>query len=690
MADNRFLNEPRAQRTPPEELSHDEAAGEVEELREAIEHYSRAYYMRGESLVSDATWDRLFARLQRIEERHEDLRDPASPTHRVGAPPVDELASVDHVAPMLSLHAVLEADDARSLFSSIARSAEVETPLVAEPKIDGLSLEVVYERGVFARAVTRGDGRTGDDVSANAKTIRSLPLRLMGEPPGDLAVRGEVVLRRDEFIALNRRRVERGEQPFANPRNAAAGAIRQLDSRIVAEVPLDFIAYDILHSSDNDPRTHTEELERLSELGFFTSQYNRRIADFGELEEYYRRLLDDRDDLPIELDGVVAKLNDLAAREGMGVRDRSPRWAFAWKFPPREERTRVRAITVQVGRTGKLTPVALLDPVEIGGVTVSRVSLHNADEVARHDVRVGDLVRVERAGDVIPHLVERIGESGREREDPFEMPDRCPVCETEVVRDGAYHRCPNGLACPVQLARAIEHYGSREALDVDHLGEETANRLVSSGLVSDLADLYTLNEDDVASLEGFASRSAAQLVHAIDAKRNPPLDRFVYALGIPGVGRRLARTLAFAFGSLEALRDAGEEELRGVRDLGEQTAASVAAFFADERTAATIDRLRERGVNPQPARGPASEREATLDGVTVVVTGTLEGFTRDEAKSEIELRGGRATSSVSGETDYLVVGENPGSKLDQAREQGVPVISEAQFRELLAGRRPER
>jgi DNA ligase (NAD+) len=678
MADDRF-----------EELSHDEAADAVEELRDAIERYNRAYYTRGESLVSDATWDRLFARLRAIEERYEDLRDPASPTHRVGAPPVDELASVDHVAPMLSLHAVLDVDDARSLFATIARATEVEVPLVAEPKIDGLSLEVVYESGVFARAVTRGDGTTGDDVSMNAKTIRSLPLRLGGEPPAELAVRGEVVLRRDAFVALNRRRVERGDEPFANPRNAAAGAIRQLDSRIVADVPLDLIAYDILDSSDTQLRTHTEELERLSGLGFLTSRYNREITDFDDLEKYYRRMLDDRDDLPIELDGIVAKQNDLEARQSMGVRDRSPRWAFAWKFPPREERTRVREIAVQVGRTGKLTPVALLDPVQIGGVTVSRVSLHNADEVARHDVRVGDLVRIERAGDVIPHLVERIGESEREREEPFEMPGRCPVCDTEVVRDGAYHRCPNGLACPVQLARAIEHYGSRAALDIDHLGEETANRLVSSGLVSDLADLYTLTEDDVASLDGFARRSAGQLVHAIEARRKPTLDRFVYALGIPGVGRHLARTLANEFGSLEALREAREEELLGVTDLGDQTSTSVAAFFADDRTAASIDRLLELGVDPQPAGGRGSQRDATLDGITVVVTGTLEGFSRDKAKTAIELRGGRATSSVSGETDYLVVGENPGSKLDQAREHGVPAIDEAQFRELLAGNRPE-
>ena len=687
MADNRFVDEPDAERKPPEELSHEEAGDEIDELRRAIERFNRAYYVDGEPEVSDETWDRLFARLETIEERFEDLRDPASPTRRVGVSPVDELEDAEHTAPMLSLNAVLEEAEARSHFEALAEAAPTEDPVaIAEPKIDGLSLEAVYEDGVLVRAATRGDGRVGDDVTANARTIRSLPLRLADGAPGRLAVRGEVVLRRDEFVDLNAARVERGDEPFANPRNAAAGAIRQLDSRAVASVPLDIICYDILviEGAAVQPETHAEELDLLADLGLPLSELNREIGSFDELEEYRARLVDDRDDLPIELDGVVVKLNDLAVRDELGVRDRSPRWAFAWKFPPRRERTRVRDIAVTVGRTGKLTPVALLDPVEIGGVTVSRVSLHNADEVERLDVRPGDLIRVERAGDVIPHAVERIGERGRERGEPFSMPDRCPACGTGVVRDGAYHRCPNGLACPAQLAASLEHYGSREALDIEHLGEKTAKLLVCEELVGDLADLYELSVDAVASLEGFAERSARQLVDAIDASREPAFDRFLYALGIPGVGRHLARVLALEFGDLETLRSVDSDRLRAVSEVGEETARSIAGFFSDERTREVIDRLLEVGVSPK-ANG---HRTSTLDGLKIVVTGSLERYSRDEAKAEIERRGGRATSSVSGETDYLVVGENPGSKLDEARANDVPAIDEEGFERLLEGERP--
>ena len=685
MADNPFLESPNADRTPADELSHDEAAAEVGPLREAIEHYNRAYYTRGESPVSDATWDRLFARLQTIEERFEDLRDDASPTHRVGAPPVDRLSSARHVAPMLSLNAVVKQDEARSSYSTIAKASSVsEAPVVAEPKIDGLSMEVVYEDGVIARAVTRGDGRSGDDVTRNAKTIRSLPLRLDRAASGQLSVRGEVVLQRDEFVALNQRRVERGDDPFANPRNAAAGAIRQLDPRAVAAVPLDFVAYDILAASETTHRTHAQELDYLAELGFVLSDHNEPIGDFDDLVAYHGKLFESRDDLPIELDGIVAKLNDLQARESLGVRDRSPRWAFAWKFPPREERTRIREIAVNVGRTGKLTPVGLLDPVQIGGVTVSRVSLHNAEEVERLDVRVGDLVRIERAGDVIPHVVERVAERGRERGEEFRMPDACPVCGTGIVRHGAYHRCPNELECPAQLARALEHYGSREALDIDHLGEKTSRLLVSSGLVSSIADLYRLTAPDIASLQGFAERSAQQLADAIAESREPTLDRFLYALGIPGVGHHLARVLALEFGELEEVRRADAGRLREVAEVGGRTAESIARFFSDERTAANIDHLLEQGVKPRPIGG----RDASLEGVTIVVTGSLDGFSRDEAKTEIERRGGRATSSVSGRTDYLVVGDDPGSKVDEAREHGVRMIDEEQFKNLLAGNRP--
>ncbi len=667
-----------------DELPHDAAREEVGELRDAIEVYNRAYYVEGEPRVSDSIWDRLFSRLQRIEKRFEDLSDPTSPTHRVGVPPVDELEDVEHAAPMLSLDAVLEESEARARVESLTGRDEA-TSLIAEPKIDGLSLEIVYEDGRLVRAATRGDGYTGDDVTHNARTIRSLPLRLSGTPAKRFAVRGEVVLRRHEFIALNEKRVERGDEPFANPRNAAASAIRQLDSRVVADIPLDIICYDILDPGGDASRlsTHGDELELLAEYGLPTSELNESVDDFEGLCEYRRRMLERRDRLEIELDGIVTKVNDLSVRRELGVRDRSPRWAFAWKFPPRRERTRVRRIAVSVGRTGKLTPIGLLDPVEIGGVTVSRVSLHNADEVERLDVRPGDLIRVERAGDVIPHVVERIGERGRERAEPFEMPAECPICDARVVRDGAHHRCTNGLGCPAQLAGAIEHYGSREALDVDHLGEKTAKLLVSGGLVSELADLYELDADDIASLEGFATRSARQLERAIAQSTEPSLDRFVFALGVPGVGRHLARVLARELGDFDSLRNADDASLKRVDEVGSETAASISSFFTDSRTKAAIERLLAF-VRPKTAQ-TASD---ALDGVTVVITGSLAEYSRDEARAEVERRGGRATSSVSGETDYLVVGEDPGSKLDDAREHGVRTIDEDEFKGLLSGEKP--
>lgn len=699
---NPFRREPDKERPPVSELSKKRAKQEVEPLREALEAFNRAYYNENKPEVSDSTYDRLFRRLQEIEERFGEFQDPASPTQRVGAPPVEELETVSHTVAMLSLNSALEPKEAESAFDRIRKQLpDLEPPFIAEPKIDGLSLEVVYEQGILSRAATRGDAETGEDVTHNAKTIRSLPLHLRSthdDLPDRLAIRGEVLLKRQEFVSLNEKRIESGQEPFANPRNAAAGAVRQLDSRVVAKIPLDIICYEILETSGEHTETHQETLEKLASWELPVSEHNKAIGDFEALADYRRELLDRRDDLEIELDGIVVKANSRSAREELGVRNRSPRWAFAWKFPPRQEKTRIREIAVQVGRTGKLTPVALLDPIDIGGVTVSRVSLHNAEEVKRLDVRVGDLIRLERAGDVIPHVVERIGEQGRRREEPFEMPEECPACGTEIVRDGAYHLCPNGLSCPAQLSGAIEHYGAREALDIDHLGEETAKLLVSEKLVEDLADLYRLSVEDVSKREGFAEKSAGQLVEAIQGSRNPTLDRFVYALGIPGVGRHLARVLARAFGDLNSLRNADVETLESLQEIGEETARQIAGFFSGEETRASLDQLIEVGVEPQPLRsaGGASRGRGPdggsagdeLDGLTVVVTGSLEGFSREDAKDAIELRGGRATSSVSGNTDYLVVGENPGSKLDDAREEGVKTIDEAGFRRLLSGEEP--
>lgn len=693
---NRFLDDPDAVRSDPDELTHEQAGKEIDELREAIERWNRAYYVEGLSPVSDETWDRHFRRLERIERRFPDLDDESSPTRRVGVDPVDQLENVEHVAAMLSLEAVLEDDAARAETERLLQAARERTgdarsgsersdsgaaALVAEPKLDGLSLEVVYEGGVLVRAATRGDGRIGDDVTANARTVRSLPLRLAADAPDFVAVRGELLLRRDEFAAVNEARVERGDEPFANPRNAAAGTIRQFASRSVATVPLDFVAYDLLAG----PRTatHKEELRLIASLGIPVPDHVKTVDDFESLVGFRKRLLDERDTLQVELDGVVVKANAVSLREEHGTRDRNPRWAFAWKFPPRRERTRVRRIAVSVGRTGKITPIGLLDPVSIGGVTVSRVSLHNQDEMHRLDVRRGDLIRVERAGDVIPHVVERIPERGRERSEPFRMPEVCPVCGTGIVRDGAYHRCPNGLACPAQLVGAIVHYGAREALDIDHLGERTAEQLVESGLVRRLDDLYRLEAGDVASLDGFAEKRSKALVEAIAASREPALDRFLYALGIPGIGRRLARVLAGELGTIGSVMDADEERLARIHEIGREGAASVVHFFGREATRSQVEALLDVGVTPQVAEQPAR----TLEGLRFVITGTLSGYTRAEARDEVERRGGRVTSSVSDETDYLVVGDNPGSKLDEAEARGVQTLDVEGFERLLSGER---
>ncbi len=683
MAKNRFLDQPEKSRADAEELSKKQARIEIDELRDALERANHAYYSQSDPILSDSAYDKLFARLQRIEERFSDLDDPSSPTHRVGAPPVDELPSVDHTAPMLSLHSVLEEADARTQFAGIAEKLpERATRFVLEPKLDGLSLEVVYASGRFQRAVTRGDGRTGDEVSSNARTIQTLPLRLAAQPPEELSVRGEVVLRRSVFAKLNKERLERGKDAFANPRNAASGSMRQLDSRNTADVPLDFVAYDLLQASDQDLETHQERLRKLQNWGFTVSDLTNTADSFEEVSEYRDRLMERRDELDIELDGIVVKANSLQARSELGNRDRTPRWAFAWKFPAREEATRIQSIAVQVGRTGKLTPVALLDPVEIGGVTVSRVSLHNAEEVERFDLREGDKIRLERAGDVIPHVVERIPERGKKRGDEFSMPSNCPACDASIVRDGAYHKCPNGLACPAQLKGAIEHFASREALDIDRLGEKSAELLVEHGLVRELADLYQLREDHVATLPGFAEKSARRLISEIQESRKPSFDRFLYALGIPGVGLHLARVLARNFKDVESLAAATQEELEAIREVGDKNASSIRGFFADDVTRKHVESLLERGVDPRNDHH-GNDVEQTLRGVTIVVTGTLADFSRDEAKDAIESRGGRATSSVSSNTDFLVVGEHPGTKLAEAEEHSVAIIDEEEFKALL-------
>ncbi|WP_435126360.1 NAD-dependent DNA ligase LigA [Halobaculum sp. D14] len=680
--DNPYLLDPDTEFAPVDELSETEAERQVELLRPAIREHDYRYYAENDPLISDRAYDELFARLAELEEAF-DLATADSPTRRVGGGTLDELATVEHVAPMLSIDQSTDAEDIRD-FDRRVRDAVGDVDYVCEPKFDGLSVEVVYEDGRYTRAATRGDGEEGDDVTEQVRTIRSIPERLGGGAPAFLAVRGEVYMPRDAFQEYNRERVERGEEPFANPRNAAAGTLRQLDLDAVAERPLDCFFYDVLGWDAGDggpdrPATNWEELRRVDALGLHTNDRPELVDDVDAAIDYRDDLLAVREDLNYEIDGTVIKVNDEAKCDELGTTARSYRWAYAYKFPARSEETTVEDVVVQVGRTGRLTPVALLDPVDVGGVTVSRATLHNPDEIEELGVNVGDKVRVKRAGDVIPQVAEVVESN---TEEPFEFPDECPVCGSDVERDGPLAFCTGGLVCAAQLERAIEHYASRDALDIEGLGEETVEQLHDAGLLEAVSDLYDLPDrrDELAALDGWGETSADNLVSEIEASTEPALPDFLVALGIPEVGPATARALAREFGSFDAVRSASEAALRDVPDVGPTVAEKIRDFFANEENQAEIDALLEH-VTPQEARVEAG---GPLDGLTFVFTGSLS-VPRRAAEETVEANGGDATSSVSGNTDYLVVGDDPGTtKREDADEHGVPELDESGFADLLA------
>ena len=673
--DNPYLHDPPLEFDPVESLSQDAAESQAETLRAAIREHDRRYYVLADPLLSDRAYDELFARLRDLEDQF-DLPTDASPTQRVGGEPLDELDTVEHVAPMLSIQQSVEAADLRE-FDRRVREAVGGADYVCEPKFDGLSVELVYEDGAYVRAATRGDGEYGDDVTAQVRTIRSIPLSLAGDPPARLAVRGEVFMPRDAFHDHNRERVEEGEEPFANPRNAAAGTLRQLDPGVVADRPLDCFVYDVLDASDMPPSQRVA-LDRLRAWGFHVADRIDVVDDVEDAIDYRDALLDDREDLNYEIDGTVIKVDDRESRDELGATARAVRWAFAYKFPPRASVTRVTDIVVQVGRTGRLTPVALLDPVDVGGVTVSRASLHNPEEIDRLGVGIGDEVRVRRAGDVIPEVADVIDHRA---DGTFDFPETCPVCDSPVERDGPLAFCSGGLTCDAQLVRAVVHYGSRDALDIDGLGEERVQQLVDAGVIESLPDLYRLSVEALADLEGWGETSAENLISAVDATRSPPLSAFLTALGIPAVGGSTARNLARAFGDLDSVLAATEEELQAVDDVGPTVAERIRGFFDNDRNRAVVEGLREVGVDPEPVEIDAGD---ALDGLTVVFTGALS-VTRSAAADLIERHGGAVTGSVSGNTDYLVVGENPGrTKRDDAADNDVPILDEDALADLLA------
>ncbi len=667
-------------------MTHRKATERIAALRREIRHHDHLYYTKDRPEISDAEYDRLFCELVDLEAAHPDLVTDDSPTQRVGAPPLDELTKVPHEKPMLSLDSITDQEDVRAFDARMKRELETEDIVyTAEPKFDGLSVELVYDQGRFVRGATRGDGTTGEDVTINLRTIRALPLQLIADAtlPAHLVVRGEVYMRLDEFQTLNRRMTERGEEAFANPRNAAAGALRQLDSRITASRPLTLTCYDIMALSGTCPSTHWDELEALAAWGLPVPEHRQRCRSIEEVLSFQQATDTMRDSLPFEIDGVVVKLDRRDWQDQLGSKSRSPRWAIAYKFAPRKEITVIQDIVVSVGRTGTLTPLALLKPVEVGGVTISRATLHNADEVARKDVRVGDTVKVERAGDVIPAIAERVPVSGEERQEPFVMPDHCPVCGSAVAREGAYFYCTGQTVCVAQLKGAIEYFASKSALNIEGLGKKTVAQLVDAGMVKDLADLYSLTKEQLLQLEGFADRSATLLMESIERSKAVSLERLLMGLGIRQVGQHIARVLAKQFGTLPRLMAATQEEFVRVYEIGPEISASLASFFSEARNRDVIDRLVDRGLTVAPPAAEANSGGQSLAGKTFVFTGGLAGYSRDQAKQMVERQGGQVSSSVSKKTSYVVAGTDPGSKLDQAQKLGIQILTEGEFTALV-------
>lgn len=669
----------RAQPTTPSSTE----AREARELREALHRYARLYYHEAKPEVSDEEYDRLFRRLQALERRWPELRTADSPTQRVGAEPQDGFETVPHVVPLLSLDSSQEEEAIRRFDERLRKQLETPPTYLLEPKLDGASIELVYEDGLLIRAVTRGNGHLGEDVTANIRTVSSVPLRLRTEEraaPRRLAIRGEVMMTVPAFERFNEALVARGVDPYASPRNSAAGAIRQLDSRLTAQRELVCFAYDVLLVEGDRFHRDQDAFEALGQWGFLRPDRVRVVSTADEIVEYHGWTDADRDELDYEIDGVVIKLDDLDARADLGSTSHHPRWAMAYKFEPRKEVTRVERIAVSVGRTGVLTPVALLRPVQVGGVTISRASLHNREEVARKDVREGDRVRIQRAGDVIPQVVERIDEPDEVRGEAFRMPDRCPACDTEVIEDGPRTVCPNRFGCSAQLKGRIVHFGARNALDIEGLGEETAALLVDRGLVRELADLFDLEPSSLIGLPGFAQKSATNLVEGIARRKQVELRRFLHGLGIPEVGVTVARDLALHFRSFDEIRAADAEALVAVPGIGPVMSEAIRAFLTTPANALAIDHILDRGLEPIPPEAPA---ETELAGRKFVFTGGLARLTRSNAKKLVESAGARAVSSVSSETDWVVAGSDAGSKYDKAVELGLAVLSEDEFIELL-------
>lgn len=659
----------------------------VQRLRKEIEYHNYRYYVLNDPVISDPEYDALMRELEELERRYPELITPNSPTQRVGAPPLEEFGTVEHTIPMLSLANAFNEEEVLEFDRRVKRflGTDQDVEYTAEPKVDGVAVELIYEGGELVVGSTRGDGYRGEDITQNIRTIKTIPLFLIEdeEPiPERLAVRGEVYMEIEDFKRLNREREQRGEPPFANPRNAAAGSLRQLDPSITARRPLNVFFYGIGEVVGREFESQWEVLQTLPKWGLRVNPLVELCPDIQRAVQYYRRILDLKEEVPYEMDGVVLKVNSFELQRRLGEVSRSPRWAVAFKFPAEEATTRVLDIVVQVGRTGVLTPVALLEPVQVGGVEVKRATLHNMDEIERKDVRIGDTVLVHRAGEVIPEIIKVIKEKRTGKERKFQMPDRCPVCGSQVVRlptEVAY-RCI-GISCPAQLKGRIRHFASRRAMDIDGLGEKLIDQLVEKGLVKDLADIYYLRKEQLVELERMAEKSAQNLLDAIQKSKDTTLARFLYALGIRHVGEHLAQVLAEHLGSLERFFTVDKDELMQIPEVGPEVAESVVRFFKDEGNRRVIEKMLRAGVRVEKPK--AAEAKRPLEGKVFVFTGALEGMTREEAKRLVEQLGGRTASSVSRRVDYVVVGKDPGSKYDRARQLGLTIIDEEEFKRLI-------
>ena len=657
----------------------------LEDLRRQLNEYSYRYHVLDDPTVPDAEYDRLYQELVELERKHPDLVIPAdSPTQRVGEQPISEFAEVRHEVPMLSLDNAFSDEDMAAFDKRVRDRLDVaEIHYTAEVKLDGLAISLLYEQGKLVRAATRGDGATGEDVTSNIRTIKSIPLALRPAAfPARLEARGEVFMTRAGFEELNNRQRKQEEKLFANPRNAAAGSLRQLDPRITAERPLQFLAHGIgIVNGGELPSSHFDILQSLKTWGLPVSAETERVAGIDECIGFYRKIAETRARLPYEIDGVVFKVDDLAQQAALGFVSRAPRWAVACKFPPEEAVTEVLDIEVQVGRTGALTPVARLEPVRVGGVTVTNATLHNMDEVERKDVRVGDTVVVRRAGDVIPEVARVLPERRPQETQKFSMPGNCPVCGSpaERIEGEAAVRCTGGLHCRAQSIQSIIHFASRRAMDIEGLGDKLVEQLFDKGLLRNVADLYQLEHESVAALERMGEKSAENLLRAIETSKNTRLDRFLYALGIREVGETTARNLAAHF-QLDELKTVTPEDLCQVRDIGPVVAENIVRFFRDEQNISIIDKALAAGVAWDSSQ---DDNTADLQGKTFVITGTLASLGRNEAKDRLVSRGARVSGSVSGKTDYLVAGENPGSKLDKARSLGVQILNEKDLFDIL-------